>query len=187
MCDGLFEDGIEDDFEALAKWISETQIHCMMFQYDFIIQAFTNIIFEYSGGGRENLHLLCSQIGGFHVSGSDRSPFGRKITANAFAQGCGDIFDGIYDSGSMQDTFHLFNLQFGGLTPNVSNAFFTSGSLNFDKDLFVLEDLHENAPAVVINGFDGRQEFLSQQPGDPEELRDVKLRAWDIIVKWAYL
>lgn len=76
------------------------------------------------------------------------------------------------------------NVEFGGLTPNVTRVVFTSGSRDPWRYLGIQEELNEESPVIVIEGASHANDVLSISERDSDALRAAKERVSDILSEW---
>lgn len=180
FCRGLNDINLENDLDALALYF-ENGIHHM--NYQKVVALFRDE--EYSQfGQRQTMYMGCTQISQFRTSRLLPPPINDKFGIDFWVNLCQDIFGPDFNEEFIRNGNLNTNLVFGGLTPQVTNVYFTNGGIDPARLLSVTEDLNESSPADVIpghgNGFDLRPLSLSDSP----ELLAVKSRAWKLIMEW---
>lgn len=72
----------------------------------------------------------------------------------------------------------------GGLTPNVTNVYFTNGNLDPERTLSVQQDLNEDAVADNISFFGFAADWFTMDVTVYEGLRYVQNRVRTLIGQW---
>lgn len=81
---------------------------------------------------------------------------------------------------------HRFNIEFGGLTPNVTNVIFTQGSVDPWRSLGVMEDLNDDALAIVIEGASQANDLGPVHDYDSPALVVAKEEIQQIVREWLH-
>lgn len=95
MCDSILDASIEDDVEALAKYIVPSG--CYNVGYSAFVDYYLDSSWESSatlGAGRQWFYQTCNEFGWYQTSSSDQHIFGSKFPVDLYAEMCKDIYDG---------------------------------------------------------------------------------------------
>lgn len=86
--------------------------------------------------------------------------------------------------GNLAVNSNRFNVEFGGLQPNVTNVLFTQGSVDPWRSLGVMENLHDTAQAIVIEGASQANDLGPIHGYDSEALVAAKEEIMEIVRGW---
>lgn len=79
-----------------------------------------------------------------------------------------------------------FNIEHGGLLPDVTNALFTHGSYDPNRSIEVTENLSESAVALQIPEAGFSYDFYQVTPYDNQQLINSKLDVMAVIRSWTH-
>ncbi|XP_030374113.1 putative serine protease F56F10.1 [Scaptodrosophila lebanonensis] len=172
----------EDDATALSKFI-QWRLHnpqCVSARYKSTINYYKWSMDNYDGTGLAWTFQTCNEFGWYQSSGSSQQPFGSTFPATLYTDQCHDVFSTNYTAVQIQANVNQTNEEFGGLSPDVTNVYFTQGGL--DPWHTVGAGVKQNA--TIIPYASHCSDFGSISDSDSPEMRASKLRLALLVRKW---
>ncbi|CAH0727539.1 unnamed protein product, partial [Brenthis ino] len=130
------------------------------------------------------IYQTCTELGYFHTATSNKLPFTKKIPLSYYTNMCKERFGPEFDDKRIDDGIRNVNQLFGGLNPNVTKVVFTNGDIDPWSALGIVEDLSDEAPAIVIPCTSHCKDMHPSEINDSEELREARRRIKYFIKKW---
>ena len=81
-------------------------------------------------GGRQWTYQTCTEFGWYQSSDIPKQPWGRILPVKFFEKMCGDIFGPKFNIALLERGIRETNMEYGGLSPSVSNVVFVHGSVD---------------------------------------------------------
>ncbi|KAG4074042.1 hypothetical protein HA402_014247 [Bradysia odoriphaga] len=160
---------------------------CLEIDYDYIIDQERQVEWDAPAvavGYRQWTYQLCSQIGWFHTSGSPDQPFGDRFPVDLYHAGCQAVFGESFTEERLHRNSERFNILYGGLEPEVTNAVFVYGQHDPWSVIGRRTDLSDDAIAIVIPRATMSNELGPRHRDNPPELVEAKDRVEELIHQW---
>lgn len=160
---------------------------CLEIDYDYIIDQERQVEWDAPAvavGYRQWTYQLCSQIGWFHTSGSPNQPFGDRFPVDLYHAGCQAVFGESFTEERLHRNSERFNILYGGLEPEVTNAVFVYGQHDPWSVIGRRTDLSDDAIAIVIPRATMSNELGPRHRDNPPELVEAKDRVEELIHQW---
>lgn len=188
-CDHIIagESSIESIAYILNNFIDIDGGQCIDIDYDSIIEAERQTEWDSPAvevGYRQWTYQLCSQIGWFHTSGAEDQPFGDRFPVELYHAGCQAVFGDSFTEERLHRNSERFNILYGGLEPQVTNAVFVYGQHDPWSVIGRRTDLSDDAIAIVIPRATMSNELGPRHRDNPPELAEVKDRIEELVHQW---
>ncbi|XP_059615588.1 putative serine protease K12H4.7 [Phlebotomus argentipes] len=177
-------------FEGLSNWVINRVnpvLGCLPIDYTQYLEFINGDQWDSPGvvfGTRQLLYQACTVYGGYRTSSGEDHPFGDRFPIDFFFRQCMDILNGTMTEEEIVAAIEHTNTVRGGLTPNVTNVYFTNGNLDPERTLSVQEDLNEDAVADNISYFGFAADWVPMNFTVYEGLRSVQNRVRTLITQW---
>lgn len=103
-------------------------------------------------------YQTCNEFGWFQSGDAKNHAFGISPPLEFYLQRCKLLYgDAFGDIRRIEKNVKRTNLKYGGLKPNVTNVYFTHGSMDPWQLVGISSDLNEHSPAALINGTSFRE------------------------------
>ena len=135
-------------------------------------------------GYRQWCWQKCTEFGWFKTTNQESGIFGHSVTLEYKEKWCQDVFGPEFTHEMLKNSMTATNIEYGGFKPNVDNVVFVHGSIDPWHSMGVLEDLHETAPAIYINGTSHCKDMLDDSEYDSEELIAARVRIGELVKEW---
>ncbi|XP_063697854.1 thymus-specific serine protease-like [Culicoides brevitarsis] len=183
-CDALMNPRYRDALEAYAAWtVGRLNGKCFSHEYS----AFVNNLRQTKWNDdamRQWMYQTCTEFGWYQTSGSPNQPFGSSFPIDLYKLMCRDIYDESLTSNQLEANAQRINALYGGLTPNMTNVYFTHGQLDPWRAMGRQVDLNEDAMAVVIPLIAHVADTGSLSSENNPELIDSKKRIQGLVKQW---
>lgn len=141
----------EEDIEAFATWVrgEHTLVkkgiktdkiqnnslylnECLDFSYENNIKTFSNVEWGTLANQqmRQWIYQTCSEFAWFQTSTSENQFFGTTYSPDYFIRVCNDLYNNKFEKKFIEHNVQRTNTQYGGFSPDLTNAVFTNGDLD---------------------------------------------------------
>lgn len=171
-----------DSLAKLAAYVRDTYGGC--------IGDYEDLLYWYAQTGlsessyRTWFYQTCSEFGFFQTGNSTEQPFGVNWFSTVSHSMCADAFGSQFNKENILASIDNTNRNWGALKPNVTKVISIHGSVDPWHAIGLLEDLHEEAPAILVPGYSHCADLSSISSSDSEAMRNAKQTAKDLIAKW---
>ena len=135
-------------------------------------------------GGRQWTYQTCTEFGWYQSSDIPKQPWGKILPVKFFEKMCGDIFGPKFNIALLERGIRETNMEYGGLSPSVSNVVFVHGSVDPWHAVGRTSDLSPSSPAILIPGTAHCANMYPASKEDPEELVEARSRVGRLLAGW---
>ncbi|XP_067630738.1 putative serine protease K12H4.7 [Eurosta solidaginis] len=178
ICDYLLE--ADNDVVAIAKFfLLFVDNACIDVSYKGTLAYYIDSTYT-GGANRPWFYQTCNEFGWYQTSSSRNQPFGTKFPLTLNNVLCEDVFGPEHTNSKLTAKVAQINLDFGGLTPNVTNVYQTHGSLDPWSALG-----HTAADgATILSSESHCSDFNSISKDDSAEVRASKEKLAELVREW---
>ena len=137
-----------------------------------------------AAGGRQWIYQTCTEFGWYQSSDIPKQPWGRIIPVKFFEKMCADIFGPKFSISLLERGVRTTNIEYGGLTPSVTNVVFVHGTTDPWHAVGRTTDLSESSPAILIPGTAHCANMYPAREDDPSALKEARSRVGELISSW---
>jgi len=193
ICGVMTDDGIGAAIDRLAAvndiMLEMNGIECLDHTYQTFLDDVQTTEWVGEGGDvsfvwRPWLWQTCTEFGWYQTTNQEEQLYGSSLPLSFFEQWCSDAFGADLTHDMLERAVEQSNIEYGGFKPSLSNVVFVHGNIDPWHAMGVLEDLHEGAPAIYINGTSHCADMYPSAPGDPEGLDEAKIRIGELVASW---
>lgn len=160
--------------KLILKEHGETHVY---FEYEPMIKqlAYTSIESTVATGGfRQWLYQMCSQMGFFQTTDNRPHIFGKMIPIDFYVKECGLVFGPMLNVTAMAVGISKNNLKQHGLRPNVKNVISLQGSFDPWHTVGITKSIPNMVQAVFIPGTAHCADLYGSAPNDPPQLTKAR-------------
>lgn len=151
----------------------------LYFDYKIMIKqlADTSIESEVATGGyRQWLYQMCTQMGFFQTTDHKPHIFGQMIPMNFFFNQCTHVFGKTINATSMPKGIQRNNVNHGGLLPHVKNVVSVQGSYDPWHAVGIIKTIPNRVEAIFIPGTAHCADLYASSPSDPPQLTAARTK-----------
>lgn len=130
------------------------------------------------------LYQTCTEFGFFQTSDSNKQPFTHNVPIEFFIDTCIALFGSDFNEKRVEEGIKITNAQYGGRYPNITKVVFVNGDVDPWHTLGVLENLSDDAPAILIHKSFHCQIMSPEMDQDSDELREARKKVKLLIKSW---
>lgn len=177
MTDPLFGAPIERIGLANKLILKEHGETHLYFEYKPMIEQLACTSVESTvatGGFRQWLYQMCSQMGFFQTTDNRPHLFGNMIPLDFYVKQCSLVFGPMVNGTTMVSGILTNNLKQRGLRPNVKNVISLQGSFDPWHTVGITESIPDRVQAVFIEGTAHCADLYGSAPTDPPQLTNAR-------------
>ncbi|CAG4954225.1 unnamed protein product [Colias eurytheme] len=149
---------------------------------DISFQGFINFM-KRSDNYHSWFYQQCTEFGYFQTTSSRSQPFGDAVSKDMYIEICKNLFGPEFDEDKVDNAVQTTNSAYGGQRPDVKQVVFVNGDVDPWSTLSVLQDLSDEAPAIVVPKGTHCADIVIR-PDSSEELKGAVERIKQYIKKW---
>ncbi|XP_037040840.1 putative serine protease K12H4.7 [Bradysia coprophila] len=196
ICDALLDpnNATETDLDAFVRWYTlqifgsnPSDDDCIDATLAADIEFYRNTSWDHyatRSAGRQWFYQTCAEYGWYQTSGSRFQPFGSNFPVELYIAWCHNVYSTIFNRDTIEVNVQRKNVKYGGMNPQVTNVYFTHGSIDPWRTMGIQSDLNDRAPADVIPGASHCADLYSISPDDSPKMREVKERIFSLVKLW---
>jgi len=135
-------------------------------------------------GWRQWIWQTCTEFGWYQTTNQPSGVYGSHLDLPLFEDWCQGAFGDDFTHDMLELSVGATNIEYGATNPEVSNVVFVHGTVDPWHAMGVLEDLSEDAPAIVVTGTSHCADMYPDAPSDPEEMRAARQKIGELISQW---
>ncbi|XP_063709095.1 thymus-specific serine protease-like [Culicoides brevitarsis] len=186
VCDVMTDSRYHDALAAFTAFIRQQWgSYCYGHKYVDTLYYYTNT--QWASGDsiwRQWYYQTCVDFGYYQSSGSPNQPFGKSFPVELYTQMCADAYDKSLTMQKIEENIQKTNEKYGALDPQVTNVFYTHGSIDPWAAMGITESNNEFAQAYVIPLHSHCADLYSVSDRDTDEMKYAKQKVWDLVDKW---
>lgn len=149
----VYLDEYADPMEGLVAFLKLILPGCVPLDSYSQIEVYMDIEWDSVAselGARQLAYQYCREFGWFRTASYLNQPFGHRFPVELFQEQCRMVFGPSFTASTILQMMDNTNRIFGGLSPNVTNVYFTDGALDPAKTIGVLEPFNEDVYVDLI-------------------------------------
>jgi len=142
---------------------------------------------SWSGDGvgyRQWIWQTCTEFGWYQTTNQPSGLYGNTLDLPLFESWCRDAYGDNFSHNLLELLVAATNVEYGSDQPEVTNVVFVHGTVDPWHAMGVLEDLNEDAPAIVVTGTSHCADMYPDDPSDPEEMLEARKKIGELVAKW---
>ncbi|KAG4080000.1 hypothetical protein HA402_006312 [Bradysia odoriphaga] len=196
VCEELLDpsNATETDIDAFGRWYTQfifgnnpDDDDCIDATFASDVEFYQNTGWDHYAtlsAGRQWFYQTCAEYGWYQTSGSRFQPFGSSFPVELYVRWCSDVYSSVFNRTTMEAAVARKNVKYGGMNPQVTNVYFTQGSIDPWRTMGIQTDLNDRSPADVIPGASHCADLSSNSPNDTPRMREVRARILSLIRLW---
>ncbi|XP_037029560.1 thymus-specific serine protease-like [Bradysia coprophila] len=196
VCEELLDpsNATETDIDAFGRWYTQVIFgnnpdddDCIDATFASDVEFYQNTGWDHYAtlsAGRQWFYQTCAEYGWYQTSGSRFQPFGSSFPVELYVRWCSDVYSSVFNRTTMEAAVARKNVKYGGMNPQVTNVYFTQGSIDPWRTMGIQTDLNDRSPADVIPGASHCADLSSNSPNDTPRMREVRARILSLIRLW---